>query len=68
MFTLMIISSIAGALVALIGFSSSASDIQLTIAFIGCAWCLTSAGIASVLKQLSNLRKHIGESSTTASE
>ena len=61
MFVLMIISSVAGALVAVIGFSSYASDIQLTIAFVGCAWCLISAGIAGVLQQLSSLRKYIEE-------
>lgn len=62
MFALMVISSIAGALVALIGFSAYGTDIQLTIAFIGCAWCLISAGIAGVLKQLSSLRKDYEES------
>ena len=50
-----------GALVALIGFSSYASDIQLTIAFVGCSWCFISAGIAAVLWQLDSLKKLVGE-------
>ena len=53
MITLMIISSIAGGLVALLGFS---------------AWCLTSAGIAAVLERLSHLTKQIDESTTKARE
>jgi uncharacterized membrane protein len=68
MTTLMIISSIAGGLVALLGFFSSGTDIQLTIGFVGSAWCLTSAGIAAVLERLSHLLKHIDESTTKARE
>jgi hypothetical protein len=61
MYILMIVSSIFGALVALIGFASYASDIQLTIGFVGSAWCLISAGVAAVLGRLGKIEASIAE-------